>query len=101
MTPDQCEYVDRNGEPCYAVAVVTHLDPCFGNVAACAEHAERLAPCCDKLMECNHDWCDEHGRVTIVDGGSERGYAGPIYWATLSCGCQDVDLSADNAEAAR
>lgn len=52
------------------------------------------AGCCDDLV-CDHGWCEKHGRVTVVDSGSDQGFAGPVYWARLSCGCQDIDCSAD------
>lgn len=46
--------------------------------------------------------CQRHGLGFIVEYGSNPGFTGaPIYWATLSCGCQDVDASADNIEAVR
>lgn len=45
--------------------------------------------------------CELHGFVTVTAQGSGRGFAGPIYWANFSCGCQFFDGSADNAEAAR
>lgn len=46
--------------------------------------------------------CETHGLTTIVESGSSPGFTGaPIYFATLACGCQLVDTSADNADAAR
>lgn len=40
--------------------------------------------------------CPEHGQVNVMDWGSYSGFAGgACSWAQLSCGCYDVDESAD------
>lgn len=42
--------------------------------------------------------CDivEHGLVRVISCGGGPGFTGaPIFWATLSCGCQLLDESAD------
>lgn len=47
-------------------------------------------------------YCPRHGRVIAEDTGSTAGFTGmPIYWTRLSCGCSDVDASADTLEAVR
>ena len=46
--------------------------------------------------------CAEHGVVQIISEFTSSGFTGaPIYVANLSCGCQLVDASADNEDAAR
>jgi hypothetical protein len=41
-------------------------------------------------------WCPEHGCVTVVDEVSFTGFAGGTStWAVYSCGCTDLDESAD------
>jgi hypothetical protein len=44
--------------------------------------------------------CETHGYVTVVDQDSFSGHAGGrCYVTTLSCGCVDLDESADVAAA--
>jgi hypothetical protein len=45
--------------------------------------------------------CGEHGDVRITSERTTPGFAGSIYVAELSCGCQIVDDSDDGLEAAR
>ena len=46
--------------------------------------------------------CDTHGVQDITYSGSNPGFTGaPITWVDLRCGCQQVDASADNLDAAR
>jgi len=42
-----------------------------------------------------YEVCKKHGLVRVLEYGSSPGYCGRIYWAKLSCGCQDVDASND------
>jgi len=42
--------------------------------------------------------CEKHGEQIVLEAGSSWGYAGPIYWAKLACGCQLVDASRDVPE---
>jgi hypothetical protein len=73
-----------------------------------------IGPLCDSadyLGDCRHPSCTaiepaqgkcaRHGWQLVLDAGSGSGFAGGrIWWATLACGCTDMDESGD-VEAAR
>lgn len=57
-------------------------------------------PSCDAIEPEQGD-CRRHGWQLVTTSGSGPGYAGGrVYWATLACGCTDMDESGD-VEAAR
>jgi hypothetical protein len=90
------------------------LGGCYHDSCAEIECTGRIAftegPVCaaaDYLGECPHascearepaqGWCGTHNSWQLLrDCGSGRGFAGgTIYWATLACGCTDMDESDD------
>lgn len=81
---------------CYPATVpITLPRPLLDSYPMGCEHPR---PCTEVVQEL----CDEHGTGYVVEAGSSPGFTGmPIYWQTLSCGCHQVDDSADDIEAVR
>jgi hypothetical protein len=67
----------------------------------CQELAyEFCIPCEVAAQENPMLWCESHGWQQIVDSNSFPGYAGgAVYVNTLTCGCTDLDETADLAAA--
>lgn len=122
---DEASWVDRDlfghTRKCLARAIICAVENARDIEGGSAEQADLdhsfrltaqagfLATADDYLREGSLDCscpsvflCPEHGAQPVIAAGATAGFSGAlIRWATLTCGCQAVDASADTLEAVR
>lgn len=86
---------------CQALDADGRLHLAEGPLCAHADYVgECPHPTCLAIEPAQGD-CTTHGWQLVTTAGSGPGFAGGrVYWASLACGCTDMDESGD-AEAAR